>query len=112
VGLAPRRGETRSADSAALRAISGARNSTFFSADIGFAKELRAIRVAVSDSAIYIGILALSLAVSKELASKGGYALILENPNSPLLAIGVSPDCSLRRRSETAGGHLAAAGHQ
>jgi hypothetical protein len=56
-----------------------------------------------------IAIIALSL--SKELASKGGYALIPENPNSPLLAIGVSPDCSLR--SETAGGHLAAAaGHQ
>jgi hypothetical protein len=30
----------------------------------------------------------------------------------PLLAIGVSPGCSLRRLSETAGGHLAAAGHQ
>jgi hypothetical protein len=59
-----------------------------------------------------IGIIALSLAFRKELASKGGYVLIPENPNSPLLAIGVSPDCSLRRLSETAGGHLAAAGHQ
>ena len=46
------------------------------------------------------------------LASKGSYALIPEIPNSPLSAIGVSPDCSLRRFSETAGGHLAAAGHQ